>query len=151
METGDARVYDVVVNHDEHYSIWPADRELTLGWSTAGFSGDKAARLAYVEEVSRKRCGQYSQAKKSRQDMSAFSVYGAPGRIRTSDPQVRSLVLYPTELRARGTEAELCQSGSDRSILRLRRLIHCSRRERTGILMIRILQMRSTPRDNGGE
>ena len=25
---------------------------------------------------------------------------GAPGRIRTSDPQVRSLVLYPTELRA---------------------------------------------------
>jgi hypothetical protein len=26
--------------------------------------------------------------------------YGAPGRIRTSDPQVRSLVLYPAELRA---------------------------------------------------
>ena|SRR5687767_7867805 len=25
---------------------------------------------------------------------------GAPGRIRTSDPQVRSLVLYPAELRA---------------------------------------------------
>ncbi len=31
-----------------------------------------------------------------------FFIYGAPGRIRTSDPQVRSLVLYPTELRARG-------------------------------------------------
>jgi hypothetical protein len=27
---------------------------------------------------------------------------GAPGRIRTSDPQIRSLVLYPAELRARG-------------------------------------------------
>ena len=26
--------------------------------------------------------------------------YGAPGEIRTPDPQVRSLVLYPTELRA---------------------------------------------------
>jgi hypothetical protein len=26
--------------------------------------------------------------------------YGAPGRIRTHDPQIRSLVLYPTELRA---------------------------------------------------
>jgi hypothetical protein len=26
---------------------------------------------------------------------------GAPGRIRTSDPQIRSLVLYPAELRAR--------------------------------------------------
>src|SRR5688572_26237885 len=28
-------------------------------------------------------------------------VIGAPGRIRTSDPQIRSLVLYPAELRAR--------------------------------------------------
>ena len=27
--------------------------------------------------------------------------YGAPGRIRTSDPLVRSQVLYPAELRAR--------------------------------------------------
>ena len=26
---------------------------------------------------------------------------GAPARIRTSDPQIRSLVLYPAELRAR--------------------------------------------------
>jgi hypothetical protein len=26
---------------------------------------------------------------------------GAPGRIRTADPQIRSLVLYPAELRAR--------------------------------------------------
>ena len=26
---------------------------------------------------------------------------GAPGRIRTSDPLVRSQILYPTELRAR--------------------------------------------------
>jgi hypothetical protein len=28
---------------------------------------------------------------------------GAPGRIRTSDPQIRSLVLYPAELRARAS------------------------------------------------
>src|SRR5688572_6014347 len=27
-------------------------------------------------------------------------IYGAPGRIRTHDPLVRSQVLYPTELRA---------------------------------------------------
>jgi hypothetical protein len=29
--------------------------------------------------------------------------FGAPGRIRTSDPQIRSLVLYPAELRARAS------------------------------------------------
>ena len=27
--------------------------------------------------------------------------FGAPGTIRTSDPQIRSLMLYPAELRAR--------------------------------------------------
>ena len=33
---------------------------------------------------------------------------GAPGKIRTSDPQIRSLVLYPTELRVRiKSQAEL--------------------------------------------
>src|SRR6185312_17506726 len=32
------------------------------------------------------------------------SGIGAPGEIRTPDHQVRSLVLYPTELRARGTD-----------------------------------------------
>jgi hypothetical protein len=31
---------------------------------------------------------------------------GAPGRIRTSDPQIRSLVLYPAELRALVTTRE---------------------------------------------
>ena len=30
-----------------------------------------------------------------------FCVSGAPGTIRTSDPQIRSLMLYPAELRAR--------------------------------------------------
>ena len=32
---------------------------------------------------------------------------GAPGTIRTSDPQIRSLMLYPAELRARALEAGL--------------------------------------------
>ncbi len=36
---------------------------------------------------------------------SALPGNGAPGRIRTSGPQIRSLVLYPAELRARCHEA----------------------------------------------
>ena len=32
----------------------------------------------------------------------AIEIYGAPGEIRTPDPQIRSLVLYPAELRVRG-------------------------------------------------
>ncbi|MEX2553407.1 MAG: MbtH family NRPS accessory protein [Actinomycetota bacterium] len=41
----------VVVNHEEQYSIWPADRENPAGWRDAGKSGTKAACLAYIEEL----------------------------------------------------------------------------------------------------
>jgi MbtH protein len=41
----------VVVNHEEQYSVWPADRDLPLGWRDAGKQGTKAECLAYIEEV----------------------------------------------------------------------------------------------------
>ena len=47
----DTTIYKVVVNHEEQYSIWPADRENPLGWQDAGKSGTKADCLAYIEEV----------------------------------------------------------------------------------------------------
>jgi MbtH protein len=30
-EQEDSTIYNVVVNHEEQYSIWPADRELAIG------------------------------------------------------------------------------------------------------------------------
>jgi MbtH protein len=50
-EDEDNTIYKVVVNHEEQYSIWPADRENALGWNDAGKSGPKAECLAYIEEV----------------------------------------------------------------------------------------------------
>ena len=50
-ETADDRLYKVVVNHEEQYSIWPADRENALGWKDAGKSGTKDECLAYIKEV----------------------------------------------------------------------------------------------------
>ena len=47
----DNRIYKVVVNAEEMYSIWPADREDALGWNDAGKTGTKAECLAYIEEV----------------------------------------------------------------------------------------------------
>ncbi len=44
-------VYKVVVNHEEQYSIWPADRQNPPGWRDAGKSGPKAECLAYIKEV----------------------------------------------------------------------------------------------------
>src|SRR5688500_7365161 len=50
-ENEDTTIYKVVVNHEEQYSIWPADRENPLGWNDAGKSGPKAECLAYIKEV----------------------------------------------------------------------------------------------------
>lgn len=47
----DSRIYTAVVNHEEQYSIWFADREIPLGWREAGKRGTKAECLAYIEEV----------------------------------------------------------------------------------------------------
>src|SRR5215472_9852035 len=50
-EDDDQIIYNVVVNHEEQYSIWPASKELPLGWKTAGKSGSKEECLAYIKEV----------------------------------------------------------------------------------------------------
>ncbi|PYM12683.1 MAG: MbtH family protein [Verrucomicrobia bacterium] len=43
--------YKVVVNHEEQYSIWPADRANAPGWRDVGKTGDKAECLEYIRTV----------------------------------------------------------------------------------------------------
>ena len=50
-EREDNTIYKVVVNHEEQYSVWPADRENPLGWRDAGKAGAKAECLANIKEV----------------------------------------------------------------------------------------------------
>lgn len=50
-EREDTTTYKVVLNHEEQYSIWPADRNTPLGWQDAGKVGAKGECLAYIEEV----------------------------------------------------------------------------------------------------
>ncbi len=47
----DTTIYDVVVNHEEQYSIWPSHKEIPAGWEAVGKSGLKPECLAYIEEV----------------------------------------------------------------------------------------------------
>lgn len=47
----DLRTYTVVVNHEEQYSIWLAERELPKGWRAIGKTGDKASCLAFIGDV----------------------------------------------------------------------------------------------------
>ncbi|MBV8694114.1 MAG: MbtH family protein [Ktedonobacteraceae bacterium] len=50
-EEEDKTIYKVVVNHEEQYSIWFADRELPLGWRAVGKQGLKSECLTYIKEV----------------------------------------------------------------------------------------------------
>jgi MbtH protein len=50
-EDEDSRVYKVVINHEEQYSIWFADRENALGWKDVGKVGTKKECLEYIDEV----------------------------------------------------------------------------------------------------
>lgn len=43
--------YTVLVNAEEQYSLWPANRPTPAGWKEAGKSGTKEECLAFVEQV----------------------------------------------------------------------------------------------------
>jgi MbtH protein len=47
----DTKIYKVVINGEEQYSIWPADRPNAAGWSDAGKSGTKDECLAFIKDV----------------------------------------------------------------------------------------------------
>lgn len=43
--------FEVVINLEEQYSIWPADKPVPAGWRAVGKRGVKSACLGYIEEV----------------------------------------------------------------------------------------------------
>jgi MbtH protein len=50
-DRGEDAIYAVVVNDEEQYSIWPADREVPPGWRPTGTTGTERQVLAHIEEV----------------------------------------------------------------------------------------------------
>ena len=49
MSTEDT--YLVVLNDEEQYSVWFADRELPAGWRAEGTSGSRDECLAHIDRV----------------------------------------------------------------------------------------------------
>ena len=47
----DKTIYRVVINHEEQYSIWPADRENALGWNDVGITGTRQEVMDYIKKV----------------------------------------------------------------------------------------------------
>ena len=44
-------LFEVVINQEEQYSLWPADRVLPAGWRAVGVRGSKAECLEHIERV----------------------------------------------------------------------------------------------------
>jgi len=42
--------FEVVINLEEQYSIWPADKAIPTGWRAVGKRAAKSACLAYIDE-----------------------------------------------------------------------------------------------------
>lgn len=51
LDEEDTRIYRVVMNHEEQYSIWLDSKEIPLGWKDVGVKGIKSECLAYIKEV----------------------------------------------------------------------------------------------------
>lgn len=46
-----APAYRVVLNDEEQYSVWWADRELPAGWQAEGTEGSREECLAHIGQV----------------------------------------------------------------------------------------------------
>ncbi|GAA1973271.1 MbtH family protein [Kitasatospora viridis] len=51
MFDDETRSFQVVLNDEEQYSLWPEDRDLPAGWHAEGTSGTKADCLAHIDAV----------------------------------------------------------------------------------------------------
>jgi MbtH protein len=51
MDEDDARLYKVVLNHEEQYSIWPIDRENPPGWRDEGVQGTREHCLDHIAKI----------------------------------------------------------------------------------------------------
>jgi MbtH protein len=51
QDEDDDREYEVVVNHEEQYSIWAVGLPMPLGWKSVGVRGPKSKCLSHINEV----------------------------------------------------------------------------------------------------
>lgn len=50
-EKEDKTIQGVAVNHDEQFSIWPADQENAVGWRNIGKSDPRKENPAHIKDV----------------------------------------------------------------------------------------------------
>ncbi|KPA90278.1 MULTISPECIES: MbtH family protein [Pseudomonas] len=46
----ETEMFDVVINHQGQYSIWPQGKDMAIGWVAVGARGERQACLDYIAE-----------------------------------------------------------------------------------------------------
>ena len=46
----DTTTYKIVINHEEQYSLWPADKKNPSGWRDVGKQGEKQEMMRYIDK-----------------------------------------------------------------------------------------------------
>lgn len=49
MDPLETQQHDVVINHEEQYSVYPSDREIPPGWRPVGVRGTISECLEYIK------------------------------------------------------------------------------------------------------
>ncbi|WP_409491579.1 MbtH family protein [Amycolatopsis sp. cmx-11-12] len=47
----DENTYQVLINDEEQYSLWPSDKEIPAGWHATGPRGSRQECMDHVDEV----------------------------------------------------------------------------------------------------
>ncbi|ATY11804.1 MbtH family protein [Amycolatopsis sp. AA4] len=47
----DGVVFQVLVNDEEQYSLWPGDKEVPAGWRPEGMRGSREECMSHVDQV----------------------------------------------------------------------------------------------------
>ena len=51
QESSDQPMFEVTVNHEEQYSIWPVGKEIPQRWRAVGVRGSKEECLEHIRQV----------------------------------------------------------------------------------------------------
>jgi len=121
-DADDTTIYNVVMNHEEQYSIWPQYKEIPRGWKQVGKTGPKAECLAYIKET-----WTDMRPLSLRKKMEEFAKNPpSPAPADPNAPRTRNLVdrlcegSHPVEVGLRQREAKLFKEAIDGNYVHIR-------------------------------
>ena len=68
--------FEVVINEEEQYSIWPLELEVPMGWRKVGISGTRAECLDYIKVIWKDITPKSVRERKIKGNIEGNPIYG---------------------------------------------------------------------------